>query len=67
MPSFVGAAHDAAASGQCVRACAHCGGWTWWPADAELTEATRAAGRAFCATKACETAERFARGTAVSP
>lgn len=61
LPSFFGAAQDAANAGYKVKACAHCGNWTWWPPEHELTAETREAGRVLCPREACELAERKAR------
>lgn len=61
MPSFHGAAIDAAKAGCTVKPCAHCGNWTWVAPEHELTEATRKAGRVFCSRQVCEHAEGLAR------
>lgn len=61
MPSFHGAAADAANAGLRVRTCHWCGGHVWWPADHELTGETLRAGRVFCPTRKCEAREGAAR------
>lgn len=61
MPSFFGAAEDAARAGYTVQKCSHCQGWAWWPPAHELSDAARKAGRVFCPRKPCEAAEGAAR------
>ena len=53
MPSFDGAAIEAAKAGMTVAPCVYCTNWTW-------IESTHT-GRVFCTRKTCEHAEGLAR------
>jgi hypothetical protein len=53
MPSFHGAAIDAAQAGYTVKPCAHCFAWTWVKHDRPA--------RVFCPRRECERAEGLAR------
>ncbi len=61
MPSFFGSLADAVDEGQRCLKCHWCEGWVWWPAEKNLTEKTRSAGRVFHCWGECGQKEATAR------
>lgn len=61
MPSFVGSLVEAHKQGLRCLQCHWCEGWVWWPAEEELTEGTRNAGRVFHSWGECQRKEGAAR------
>lgn len=65
MPSFFGAVQDAVEQGARCLPCHWCQGWVWWPAEKDLTEESRKAGRVFHCHGECGKREQAARAGGV--